>query len=89
MSRDFRIEYDTSDLLRHPPPTTLDDDPLIQTLNRLYPRRDYLSDPDPTPEVYDRLVNSSRTFLSDPDPSPEEYDRLVAQASAVYSASCP
>jgi hypothetical protein len=80
----FDIRYDTSDLDRHPLATSMDEDPLIQALNAHPSFRDYLSDLDPTPEEYDRLVASSRDYLSDPDPTPEEYDRLVASASAVY-----
>jgi hypothetical protein len=70
MPRRFDIRYDTSDLDRptHPFPPTIDDDPLVRTVNRLNPPRDYLSDPEPSPEEYDRLVNNARDYLSDPDP---------------------
>jgi hypothetical protein len=80
----FDIRYDTSDLVRNPPPTSLADDPLLRAMNAHPSFRDYLPDSDPSPEEYDRLVGSSRVYLSDPDPSPEEYDRLVASASSVY-----
>jgi hypothetical protein len=65
---------------------SIDDDPLIRTVNRLNPPRDYLSDPDPTPEEYDRLVHNARDFLPEPEPSPEEYDRLLASAASLYRA---
>jgi hypothetical protein len=39
----FDIRYDTSDLDRptHPPPLSIDDDPLVRTVSRLNPPRDF------------------------------------------------
>jgi hypothetical protein len=85
----FDIRYDTSGLHQPVAATSIDDDPLLRAMNAHPSYRNYLSDPDPSPEEYDRLVNNSRDYLSDPDLSPEEYDRLVNNSRDYLSDSDP